>query len=446
MSKIHIIIQREYTSRVMKKSFLILTFITPIFMAAMMFIPFWITTLKDDTVKNIVVVDKSNLLRNVLKSNTQYNFMFSDSSIDELRSEQQSTTENKNSNKELTAVLFVGEDLLTNPNAAAVYSEKQINIELKDYLSAKLNSFIRDQRIAALNIPDLKEKIEKTSSDVKIATIKWDSTGKEQEASAELALIIGMASAFLIYIFIMSYGSQVMQGVMQEKTSRIVEVIISSVKPFELMMGKIIGIALVGLTQFSIWIVFTLILSGVGSMFIGADSVQAVSGAMEVGQTSMPMNGESGEMIARVMTMLSGFDFVKVLLLFIFYFLGGYLLYASMYAAIGSAVDNETDSQQFMFPITIPIMVAIFIGIYAAQSPDSALAFWGSIIPFTSPVVMMGRLPYDVPAWQIALSMAILVGSFILSTWLAGKIYRTGILMYGKKVSWAELWKWIRVK
>lgn len=444
MSKIGIIIQREYTSRVMKKSFLLLTFLTPIFMAVMIVLPMWITTLKDDTIKNIVVVDKTNSLHDVLKSNEQYTFIFTDQPIDEVRKEQ-AEKKSKKSN-ELSAVLYVSDDLLQNPDAVSIYSEKQVNMELKTYVANEINSYVRDKKLEALNIQDLKQKIEQSKSNVKISTIKWDSAGKEKEGSAEMALIIGMAAAFLIYIFIMSYGSQVMSGVLQEKTSRIVEVIISSVKPFELMMGKIIGIALVGLTQFSIWIIFTLILSGIGTAVFGAGfNAAPMPETMQMGQTAMP-EGETADMVNKVFAMLSGFDLVKVAGLFILYFLGGYLLYASLFAAIGSAVDNETDTQQFSMPVTLPIIFALFIGIYASQSPDSALAFWGSIIPFTSPVVMMARMPYDVPTWQILLSLAVLIGSFIASTWFAGKIYRTGILMYGKKVSWKEIWKWVRVK
>ncbi len=444
MSKIGIIIQREYTSRVMKKSFLLLTFLTPVFMAAMIILPMWITTLKDDTIKHVVVVDKTKSLQNVLKSNEQYSFIFTDASINEVRKEQSDNKSKKKS--ELSAILYVSDDLVENPNAVTIYSEKQINMELKSYIANELNNYIRDKKLAAYNIENLKEKIEQSKSDINIATIKWDSSGIEKEGSAEMALIIGMAAAFLIYIFIMSYGSQVMSGVLQEKTSRIVEVIISSVKPFELMMGKIIGIALVGLTQFSIWIIFTLILSSVGTAVFGAGFNQVpMTETLQMGQ-SAAAEADTSEMVNKVLAMLAGFDFVKVAVLFFLYFIGGYLLYASLFAAIGSAVDNETDTQQFSMPVTLPIIFAIFIGIYAAQSPDSALAFWGSIIPFTSPVVMMARVPYDVPVWQILLSLAILVSSFIISTWFAGKIYRTGILMYGKKVSWKELWKWVRVK
>ncbi|HRG02692.1 MAG: ABC transporter permease [Bacteroidia bacterium] len=444
MSKIGIIIQREYTSRVMKKSFLLLTFLTPVFMAAMIVLPMWISSMKDDTIKTIVVIDKSKTLHQVLKSNEQYTFIFTDEPVDEYRKKQADGKSRKTS--DLTALLYVSDDPVKNPNAVTIYSEKQINVELKTYLNNELNNYVRDSKLASYNIPDLKKKIESSKGNVTISTIKWDEAGNEKQGSAEMALIIGMLAAFMIYMFIMTYGSQVMSGVLQEKTSRIVEVIVSSVKPFELMMGKIIGIALVGLTQFTIWIVFTLILSSIGTALFGPElSTSAMPDTLQMGQ-SVTTDASSSEMISEVMAMLSGFDFVKVVVLFIIYFLGGYLLYASLFAAIGSAVDNETDTQQFSMPVTLPIIFSIFIGIYAAQSPDSALAFWGSVIPFTSPVVMMARIPYDVPAWQVLVSLALLIGSFIGSTWIAGKIYRTGILMYGKKVSWSEIWKWIRVK
>ncbi|MHB9054825.1 MAG: ABC transporter permease [Paludibacteraceae bacterium] len=444
MSKIGIIIQREYTSRVMKKSFLLLTFLTPVFMASMIFIPMWISNLKDDAIKNIVVVDQTKTLHNVLKNNDMYTFVFTDEPIGEVRKAQTEQTDKKN--HELLAVLYVSDDLVKNPDAVTLYSAKQINMELKTYLTNELNTYVQQRKLAAFNIPDLDKKIESTKADVNISTIKWDDKGKETEGSAEMALIIGMFSAFLIYIFIMTYGSQVMSGVLQEKTSRVVEVVISSVKPFELMMGKIIGIALVGLTQFSIWIIFTLILSGIGTAVFGAGfNATSMPETVQMNH-AVAADVNTTEIVNKVYSMLSGFDFVKVLVLFIIYFLSGYLLYASLFAAIGSAVDNETDTQQFSMPVTLPIVFSIFIGIYAAQNPDSALAFWGSIIPFSSPVVMMARIPYDVPTWQILISLILLIGTFISSTWLAGKIYRTGILMYGKKVSWKELWKWVRVK
>lgn len=254
-----------------------------------------------------------------------------------------------------------------------------------------------------------------------------------------------MISAFLIYIFIVVYGAQVMSGVVQEKTSRIVEVIISSVKPFQLMMGKILGIAMVGLTQFALWVILSIALVTVFSNVLGTtldlDSYQQAQ-SMGMTNSQLPMDGKNAE-IAELVTSLHNFDFVQTGILFVLYFLGGYLLYASLFAAIGSAVDSETDTQQFSLPLTLPIVFAVYAAIYSAQNPDGPLAFWCSMIPFTSPIVMMVRLPFGVPSWQIVLSLGILLFSFIGSTWIAGRIYRTGILMYGKKTSFKEMLKWV---
>ena len=340
-------------------------------------------------------------------------------------------------------MLVISGDLSENPKAAALYSDKQVNLELKSYISGMLSKFVEQQKLAAYNIPNLKEMVEKSKANIDIPTIKWGDNGQEKEGSAELALGIGMISAFVIYMFIIIYGAQVMSGVVQEKTSRIVEVIISSVKPFELMMGKIIGIALVGLTQFFMWVILTGSILFIGTRFIGGVDMASVQQANQAGMQSMTAAQSPGE-IQQLFALLHGFDFMQIILLFVLYFLGGYLLYASLFAAVGSAVDSETDTQQFSLPLTLPIIFAIYAAIYSAQNPDGPLAFWCSMIPFTSPIVMMVRLPFDVPAWQIILSLTILVLSFIGTTWMAGKIYRTGILMYGKKVTWKEMMKWLR--
>lgn len=441
MSKIGIIIQREYKSRVMKKSFLLLTFLTPLLFAALIFVPIWISTLESNNVKNIVVIDKTSSYREALKNNNKFVFTFSNQPLENYRAQIESE-DKKDQPKELAAILYITDDLVKNPNAATIYSEKQVGIDLVDYIKNSLNDYVQNKKLASYNIPNLKEKIEESKTDLQIPTIKWEASGKQKEASAEVALIIGMIAAFLIYTFIMMYGSQVMSGVLQEKTSRIVEVIVSSVKPFELMMGKIIGIALVGLTQFLIWTILTLLISVIAGTFMG---INLHPNAAQVAQATSTMN-DSGFDIQNIFTLLSSFDFAKILVLFVIYFLFGYLLYASLFAAIGSAVDNETDIQQFSAPITLPIIFALIVAIYGAQNPDSSLSFWCSIIPFTSPVVMIARLPYDVPLWQILVSLIVLILTFIASTWAAGKIYRTGILMYGKKVSWKELWKWVKMK
>jgi ABC-2 type transport system permease protein len=367
-------------------------------------------------------------------------FDFVDKPAEEVKQE----SANKNEN-EFTALLLISDDLAKNPKAASLYSDKQVNMELKKYISGLLNQHVEQQKLASYNIPNLKEMVEKSKTNIDIPTIKWGDDGQEKEGSAELALVIGMISAFVIYMFIVIYGAQVMSGVVQEKTSRIVEVMISSVKPFELMMGKIIGIAMVGLTQFMLWVVLTIAISMAAGSLMGSDmDMNSLQQANQMGmQTSMPVNQNPDE-IQQLFSMLSGFDFTQIIVLFVVYFLGGYLLYASLFAAVGSAVDNETDTQQFSLPLTLPIIFGIYAAIYSAQNPDGPLAFWCSMIPFTSPIVMMVRLPFYVPAWQIILSLSILALSFIGTTWMAGKIYRTGILMYGKKVTWKEMWKWLR--
>lgn len=440
MSKISLIIKREYSTRVMKKSFILLTFLTPVLMVGMISLIVFLGTIKDDKVKKIIVVDKTQLYKDVLKNNESYIFQFSGASVDELRKQNEDESE-------FAALLYISKDLSVDSTAAVMYSDKQVNLELKTYVSGLLNKYIEQQKLAAYNIPNLKEMVDKSQTDINLKTIKWGEDGKEKEASAELALVIGMITAFIIYMFIVIYGAQVMSGVVQEKTNRIVEVMISSVKPFELMMGKIIGIAMVGLTQFLMWVLLTgAIMFGLSSAFakdIDMNSVKKVQEMGQMGMQNMP-NDDVMSKIQDFTVALNGLDFVQIITLFIVYFLGGYLLYASLFAAIGSAVDNETDTQQFSMPIMLPIIFAIYAGIFSAENPDGPLAFWCSMIPFTSPIVMMVRLPFDVPFWQIALSISILVLSFIGTTWMAGKIYRTGILMYGKKTTWKEMWKWLK--
>ncbi len=436
MSKIGLIIEREYKTRVLKKSFILLTLLTPVLLVALILVPLWLSTIKADTKQHIVVIDKSGLYESALKSNDLYTFEFTNRPIDTIRNNVQETSE-------LTGILYISGNLATDTAQVILYSDKQAKMETVSYLSGLLDKYVEDQKIAAYNIPNLREMVENSRTDIKITTVKWDEDGKEQESSAELALIIGMLSAFVIYMFILIYGGQVMSGVIQEKTNRIVEVIVASVKPFELMMGKIVGIALVGLTQMLLWVVLTVGLSTIlgGSLFAPSDMGELQNmAAMSAGQSMPPM---SDNMAAEIYGMLSGYDFIQLLVMFVLYFLGGYLLYASLFAAVGSAVESETDTNQFSLPLSIPIIFALYAAIYSAQNPDGPLAFWCSLIPFTSPIVMLVRIPFGVPVWQLILSFTILVLSFAGTTWMAGKIYRTGILMYGKKNSWKEIWKWL---
>lgn len=434
-SKIGIIIAKEYKTRVVKKSFILMTFLTPLLFVGFIAVTMWLQTAQDSTKKYIVVVDRTNMYKDVLKNNDIYTFEFADKPVDQVRSDNAE-------NKEFTALLLISDDLSKNPNAVSLYSEKQLGVELKMYISGLLSKEVEEQKLAAYNIPNLKEMIQDSQTHIEIPIIKWSADGEEKEASAEMALVIGLVAAMLIYIFIIMYGTQVMNGVMQEKTNRIVEVIVSSVKPFQLMAGKIIGIALVGLTQFLMWVVLSAIMLLIVSQVVGGNI--DISALQEMSQMQGISMTEVEAQAMDFMKMINSFNWLQIGILFIVYFLGGYLLYASLFAAIGSSVDNETDANQFTMPITMPIILSILAAMYSVRSPESDFAFWFSMIPFTSPVVMMVRLPFDVPAWEIALSIVILVASFVATTWMAGKIYRTGILMYGKKITWKELWKWVR--
>ena len=288
--------------------------------------------------------------------------------------------------------------------------------------------------------------IRESKANVNILTIRLDEDGSESKSYTEIQVAIGIFTSILIYFFIFLFGAQVMRGVIEEKTSRIIEVIVSSVKPFQLMMGKITGIALVGLTQFLLWVVLTGIIYLVFGAVFGADTLSQPSG---IQQTLMQQGiavdqNASRQMINQVTEVIGSINFGTIIPTFIFYFLGGYLLYAALFAAIGSAVDNEADTQQFMLPVSAPLILGIILSNFVVNNPDGPVAFWLSLIPLTSPIIMMVRIPFGVPIHELILSMTLLVAGFLFTTWLAAKIYRTGILMYGKKVSWKELWKWMR--
>ncbi len=351
-------------------------------------------------------------------------------------------------------LLLIPENILKS-NKAQYYSEKDITLGIKSHISNSIEKEIERQKFKAEGIDENVLKTIKTN--INVQSIKWTETGEEKENGPEIKMIIGYVSGFLIYLFIFMFGAQVMRGVIEEKTSRIIEVIISSVKPFQLMMGKIVGIAFVGLTQFLLWVILTiLIVSGVKlAVFPEKDASQlkaqteiiSSANSMQTIQTMQPSDADAGlSEIKNIFGSIENINFGVILGSFLFYFLGGYLLYAALFAAVGSAVDSEADTQQFMLPITIPLILAIIVMMNAIQTPDSPIAFWFSIIPFTSPVVMMVRIPFGVPYWQLFLSMGLLIVTFIACTLLAAKIYRTGILMYGKKISYKELWKWLRYK
>lgn len=440
MSKTGLIIKREYLHRVSKKSFILLTFLTPFLFAALVFVPLWLSSIKSDTVKKVAVIDATGLYAPLFEDTDSYHFVKSDQTLENYK---------QSGDKEIFAFLNITGNLLQNPGDATIYSEKQIPEDLRRMIDNTLSKYLENEKLASFNIPNLKEIIKESQINFKVNTIKWGDDGSENRSSAPIASIVGMIFTFIVYMFIIMYGNMVMQSVSEEKTNRIVEVMISSVKPFNLMMGKIVGIGFVGLTQVFMWAILTTVLLGIsqfvffgGSPEVIAESAMATQGMAGSGMIS----AVNAEPTSKIMEIMNTINFAEIGFFFILYFIGGYLLYGAIFAAIGSAVDTQEDTQQFMAPIVTFMAFALYAGIYSMQNPDGPLAFWCSMIPFTSPIVMMVRLPFEIPLWEKLLSIAILYISAIAIVWLSAKIYRVGILMYGKKPSIKEIIKWIKYK
>ena len=449
MNKISTIINREYMTRVRKKSFIIMTILAPILMAALIIVPtVFMATQEMDYKKIAVIEDNSDLFRGALKNSGTIEFVYIDNvKVDDLKK----TFEQAG----YYGILFISSELVNTPNAIQLISKKQPPIADLQYMENMLEKEIEKQKLMAYNIENLDEIMKNVESNVSIQTQKIDDTGLVKETSTGIAMALAYIGGFLMYMLVFMFGSQVMRGVIEEKTSRVVEVIVSSVKPVQLMMGKIIGIALVGLTQFLIWVLLTFAIVGVVRATVLKD--KNLTEITRTGPQSLMNEEQQAEVQAQIQqTSPELTEFSKlfesamnqpwglIIFSFIFYFITGYLLYASIFAAIGSAVDNETETQQFMLPVTIPIILALMVAMGTMQNPESSLSLWFSIIPLTSPIVMIARIPFGVPACQLILSMGLMVITFILFVWMAAKIYRTGILMYGKKTSWKEMWKWLR--
>lgn len=390
MNKIGLIIKREYLRRVSKKSFILLTLLTPFLFAALVFVPLWLSTIKGDEVRNVAIIDTTGKYASLFENNESFHFIHSDKTLDEYR---------QGGDKEVFAFLSITDDLLNNPKAATLYSEKQVPAELSRLVNQTLSKQLESEKLASFNIPNLKEIIRESKINFNVQTIKWSEDGKESASSATVASVIGMVFTFIIYMFIMMYGAMVMQGVMEEKTNRIIEVMISSVRPFDLMMGKIIGIGFVGLTQVFLWGIITTILVSVGGfMFSGGVDVASLQAGPQMGM--MDANVLASSSGNEIMGIINSINIAEIGISFIIYFIGGYMLYASIFAAIGSAVDSQEDTQQFMAPVTIFMIFALYAGIYSMENPDGPLAFWCSMIPFTSPIVMMVRIPFEIPLWE----------------------------------------------
>ena len=438
MNALKIIIAREYLSRVTKKSFILLTIFMPFLFTALVFVPYWLSTIKDSDVRKIVIIDESGIYASEFKNTTHYEY--------EILGDAKATDQQARLGKDVYAILHITNDLSVKPKSVSLLSEKQAPMDLLLSIENKLSERVSEQKLEALShsdnvdsetIAQVKEIIE-SGSNISLTTMRWGVDGTISETSTVVASIVGGVFTILIYMFIMIYGSMVMQAVMEEKRSRIVEVMISSVKPVYMLVGKIVGIGLVGITQLVFWgiMVFTLF-SGV-SFFITNPEQASQMAAATSDMGSMDIEGA----LASIMSV----NWFEIIFYFLIYFIGGYIMFASIFATIGSAVDNEEDTQQFMTPITILMLFAFYAGFYSINNPDGPLAFWCSLIPITSPIVMMVRLPFGVPVWEKLLSVVLLYGSFILTSIMAAKIYRVGILMYGKKPSLKELAKWMRYK
>lgn len=481
MDKIFLIIRREYLTRVKKKSFLIMTILGPILMAALFVVPVWLTQMSDG-VKTIGVVDDclnknhASVFEGKLRNTKNLKFEFVNMDINVAKQTLPKTG--------YDALLYLPESILNTSSMyksdhCSMYSNSSIGMNIKMHVENEIRKVLEThkaqiairEKLAEMPIDSTKfdsltsltsladgiseELKHSAKSDIQIKTVILEDDGTEKRSSTEVATVLSFISGFLIYTFIFMFGTQVMRGVIEEKTSRIVEVIISSVRPFQLMMGKIIGVAMVGLTQFVLWIILTfsivqIVQASFPEKFNFNRTNMIIEQADQNLNTNQNMDIEKVQQVNDVMLSIGSINFVAIISMFLFYFLAGYLFYAALFAAVGAAVDSETDTQQFMLPITMPMIVGIISMQFVINNPQGPVAYWLSIIPFTSPIIMMARLPFGVPVFapgfDLLISMAVLILGILFNTWVAAKIYRTGILMYGKKVNYAELWKWIRFK
>ena len=463
--KLGIIIQREYLNKVKKKSFLLITFLAPVLFAAVAVLPTVIMMGTKEEAKNVGVIDRSGIVLPFLEDNevTHYIDLGAEADFDALKAD----------------LGAVGVDVLLNiseldPETLSVkadsYSEKPLGMDTGSMIEGRINDAVEAYRIEQSGIANLEEIMAGVKSNVKLRSYTIDESGKESISESGIYMAISMILGIAIYMFIALFSGMVMSSVIEEKSSRVVEVLVSSVKATELMFGKIIGVALVALTQFLLWIVLTGLIVGIVGGVVGMDKI--MGGLSENQVETMPgmtsMNDAMGTTIDLqslqaltdttavaagepsgmevVMGTLSNINLPQIAIAFLFFFVFGYLLYASMFAAIGSSVENEGESSQLQLPVTIPLMLGFFVALYAFKAPDSSLVFWFSMIPFTSPIVMLARIPFGVALWELILSIALLIGTFVVCAWGSAKIYKVGILMYGKKSTFKDLWKWLKQK
>ena len=461
LKKLGIIIQREYLNKVKKKSFLLTTFGVPILFAGMYAVMLFVMLKAEGDSKRIAVIDNSGIVMEKLENTKQLTFT-------QLSETDPEAVKNRLGEYDADILLYVSPlDSATKSVTATTYADRPMGMETAEVIENRINDAVEAYRINSYDIPGLEQIMEDVHSNVHLTSYTVDEEGKETISQSEVYMIVSMVLAMALYMFIALFSGMVMSSVIEEKTSRVVEVLVSSVKSTELMFGKIIGVALVALTQFLLWIVLTGVIIGILGGIVGMDKVTGTLSQNQVetmpGMTSM--NDAMGNALSMeqlqaltdttavaegptgmeaVLGTLGSLNYTQLIVSFLLFFLFGYLLYASLFAAIGSAVENEADTQQLQIPVTVPLLIGFFIAFYAFRAPESSIVWWGSMIPFTSPIVMLARLPFGVPMWELILSIGLLILTFFVCAWASAKIYKVGILMYGKKSTFKDLWKWLK--
>ena len=436
MDKLRLIIAREYMSIVGRKSFIILTLLLPFLIVFIGAIPILMEYLNNsgNQTQQIAVIDETGKYASALQSDNLYNFVaIKGDTVTDAREFYDKA------NGSITAIIVIPRDVETSAQVN-IYSEGTIPPALVMSVDNALTDTIQKARLAAAGIPNLQQIIDETHINLNVRNVTWQQDGNEQEASTDAAMALGMILAFIIYMFVIFYGQMIMNNVIEEKTNRIVEVVVSSCRPFHLMLGKIIGVGLAGLTQMAIWIVLLSVVGTVAGSALGLSGAAMTPDVAAAGVDPEMVDGAMSQVVRQALSI----NYTPIVINFVLYFIGGYLLYSAIFAALGSAVDQASDASQLLWPVMILVIIAIYAAMGCMTNPNGPMAFWCSIIPFTSPIVMMIRLPYDIPLWQMVLSHVLLFGTALSIVWVAARIYRRGILHYGKKVSFLDLFKWIK--
>ena len=440
MRNIGLIVGREFRERVYKKSFIITTIVMPLLMLLLSAAPALIMEYADTETRQVMVVDESKVLFSRLESNDTVHFVASDQNI-------ATTLINASRDGASIEVLHIGEDIISNPSSARLYTSSSSSLMLEEEIASQIEDVIESERLKAYNIENLDEILANVKASVHLTTFRTDKDDASAATSAVASSVMGLVLGFLLYFILVLYGAMVMQSVIEEKSSRILEVMVSTVKPFEMLMGKIFGVALVAAVQIAVWGVLLLLCSAVVMPAFMPDnildSVQQAQAGGDIAALASQQNLEP-EMLTALSSILDTGHIATIMALVLLFTIGGFLLYASLYAAVGASVDQAQDAQQLTTPITIPIIISFVVTMMIMKDPNSPVVFWCSMIPFTSPVVMVARIPSGIPAWEIAISLILLYATFILCVWGAAKIYKIGIFMHGSKPTLKDLWRWLK--